>query len=218
MLADNYLKKTVDNIYSNLVNIEEIIVSKFNKLDEIIKIYLLEKYFKDLYKEDIVNINNKHIAIIIDILKSNINTKIDLPDNKKGIVEYNKFKIVEIQKSGKYEYTFIDSVLLPNEKIIKIDNTTNLTSNYVIHLNSKEIKLPFIVRTRKNGDEMRIKNMNGTKKVNDIFTDSKISKELRDTYPIVTDSNGEIIWIPGIKKSHLDRKKEEKYDIILKYD
>ena len=47
---------------------------------------------------------------------------------------------------------------------------------------------------------------------------SKISKTLRDEYPIVTDSSGQIIWIPGIKKSHLDRKKEEKYDIILKYD
>ena len=60
--------------------------------------------------------------------------------------------------------------------------------------------------------------MLGTKKVNDIFTDSKISKELRDNYPIVTDDTGEIIWIPGVKKSHLDRKKEQKYDIILKYD
>jgi tRNA(Ile)-lysidine synthetase-like protein len=65
---------------------------------------------------------------------------------------------------------------------------------------------------------MTVKNMLGRKKVNDIFIDSKIPKSLRDSYPIVTDSTGEIIWIPGIKKSHLDRKKEQKYDIILKYD
>jgi len=60
--------------------------------------------------------------------------------------------------------------------------------------------------------------MLGTKKVSDIFTDSKISKELRDSYPIVTDDNGEIIWIPGVKKSNFDMKKQGKYDIILKYD
>ena len=54
--------------------------------------------------------------------------------------------------------------------------------------------------------------------INDIFIDSKIPKELRDTQPIVLDSSNEIIWIPGIKKSHLDRKKEQKYDIILKYN
>ena len=64
---------------------------------------------------------------------------------------------------------------------------------------------------------MKVKNMEGTKKIGDIFTNSKVSKELRDTYPIVTDDKGEIIWIPGIKKSHLDRKKEQKYDIILRY-
>lgn len=218
LLVDNYLKKTVDNIYGDIVSNEEISIDKFNELDEIIKIYLLEKYLKEKYKENIVNINNKHISIIINILKNNTNSIIDLPDNKKGIVEYNKFKIIEIQNNDKYEYTFTDSVSLPNGKTIKIDNTTNLTSNYVIHLNSSEIKLPFIVRTRRNGDEMHVKNMNGTKKVNDIFTDFKVSKEFRDTYPIVTDSTGEIIWIPGIKKSHLDRKKEENYDIILKYD
>ena len=65
---------------------------------------------------------------------------------------------------------------------------------------------------------MIVKNMLGRKKVNDIFIDSKIPKEIRDSHPIVLDSSGEIIWIPGIKKSHLDRKKEQKYDIILKYD
>ena len=65
---------------------------------------------------------------------------------------------------------------------------------------------------------MTVKNMLGRKKVNDIFIDSKLPKEKRDSQPIVLDSSGEIIWIPGIKKSHLDRKKEQKYDIILKYD
>lgn len=218
LLADNYLKKIVDNIYSDIVNNEEILISKFNELDEILKIYLLEKYLKNIYKDNIININNKHTSIIIDKLKNNSNCKFDLPYNRKGIIEYNKFKIIELRESIEYEYTFKDSILLPNGKSIKIDNTTNLTSNFVIHLNSSEIKLPFIVRSRRNGDGMRVKNMLGTKKVSDIFTDSKIPKEFRDSYPIVTDSTGQIIWIPGIKKSHLDRKKEEKYDIILKYD
>ena len=117
-----------------------------------------------------------------------------------------------------YEYEFTDYIKLPNNRIISIDNDTKLTNNFVIHLNSSEVKLPFIARTRKNGDYMIVKNMVGRKKINDIFIDSKISKTLRDEYPIVTDSTGQIIWIPGIKKSHLDRKKEEKYDIILKYD
>ena len=37
----------------------------------------------------------------------------------------------------------------------------------------------------------------------------------RKVYPIVTDSDNKILWIPGIKKSEFDKEKNEKYDIIL---
>jgi len=218
--ADKFLKKICNNSYNFIVKDNEINIDEFNKLDDIIKIYLLEKYFDFIYKDNVTLINNKHITITKDYLREKCSVNFDLPLNKKGIIEYNKFKIVDNIKPNinDYEYTFYDSIELPNGKKIEIDNLTKDKSNFVIHLNSNEIKLPFHVRTRRNGDRMGVKNMLGTKKVNDIFTDSKISKELRYDYPIVTDDTGEIIWIPGVKKSHLDRKKEQKYDIILKYN
>lgn len=218
LLVDEYLNKESNNFYNLYVSNNELNVLEFNKLDKIIKIYVLERILKEVYKHDITEISNKHIELIIDMLKEKNNSTIDLPLNKKGIIEYNKFKILDNKKCNYYEYTFIDEIKLENGKSIKIDNNTKETSNFVIHLNSSEIKLPFHVRCRKNGDVMSVKNMLGTKKVNDIFTDFKLPKELRDGYPIVTDSTGKIIWIPGIKKSQLDRKKEQKYDIILKYD
>ena len=217
-LTDQYLKKESDKVYEIIVINNEINIDKFNNLDKILKIYILERYLKETYKEDIIDINNKHIEIIIESLSNNKSIKLDLPYNKIGLIEYNKFKIINNIEKVSYDYIFNDSIKLPNGRKILVDNNTDLTSNYVIHLNSKEVKLPFHVRTRKDGDYMIVKNMTGRKKINDIFTDSKVSKELRDSYPIVLDDNGEIIWIPGIKKSHLDRKKEQKYDIILKYD
>ena len=57
----------------------------------------------------------------------------------------------------------------------------------------------------------------GTKKIKDIFIDKKMSLHNRDSWPIVLDSKGNIVWIPGIKKSKFDKKKSEVYDIILKY-
>ena len=216
-LADNYLEKVSNKKYSECVSNNELDIKKFNKLDDIIKIYVIEKYLKDIYKENIILINDNHKNKIINYIFHSTNTIFDLPYNKKGIIEYNKFKIIEIN-NNKYDITFTDYVKLPNNKTIKVDNNTELTSNYVIHLNSKDIKFPLHVRTKKDGDKMKVKNMNGTKKISDIFTDFKLSKELRDTYPIVTDDNDVILWIPGIKKSHLDRKKDKKYDIILKYD
>ena len=218
LLADKYIQKQTNIYYKQIVDDKDINILEFNKLDKILKTYILEKYFKSIYRENIVLITNKHIEFIISKMSQNKNVIFDLPDNKKVVIEYNNFKVIDELKDKKYEYEFTNYIKLPNGKIISVDNDTKLTNNFVIHLSSSEIKLPFIVRTRKNGDSMIVKNMTGRKKINDIFIDSKISKTLRDEYPIVTDSTGQIIWIPGIKKSHLDRKKEEKYDIILKYN
>ena len=213
-----YIERETDKYYNECILNNELNIDKFNVLDDLIKNFLIEKYLKKIYKESISLISNKHVDIIINCLNSKNNSKLDLPDNKIGILEYNIFKIIDKVLEDDYEYTFTDKIDLPNGKKIYVDNKTKLTTNYVIHLNSKEIKMPFHVRNKRNGDKMTVKNMLGSKKVSDIFTDFKLSKEYRHTYPIVTDDTGEIIWIPGIKKSHLDRKKDEKYDIILKYD
>ena len=77
--------------------------------------------------------------------------------------------------------------------------------------------MPIIVRTRRFGDRITVKGLNGSKKVKDIFIDKKISLSKRDLWPIVLDSSGKVLWIPGIKKSKFDKKMNESYDIILKY-
>ena len=64
---------------------------------------------------------------------------------------------------------------------------------------------------------MMVKGMNGSKKISDIFIDSKIKSSDRETWPVVLDSEENIIWLPGLKKSKLDRKNNEEYDIILRY-
>ena len=64
---------------------------------------------------------------------------------------------------------------------------------------------------------MQIKNLNGTKKIKDIFINEKVPKEKRDTYPIVVDANDTILWLPGLKKTNFDKKNKETCDIIYKY-
>mgnify|MGYP004464556759 FL=1 len=77
--------------------------------------------------------------------------------------------------------------------------------------------MPIYIRTRKDGDKIILKGLNKTKKVKDIFIDEKISLEKRNNIPIVTDSNDNILWIPGIKKSNFDKQITGNYDIILWY-
>ena len=107
--------------------------------------------------------------------------------------------------------------MLPNNHYIEYIDDVSDNSNYICRLNSNEVTLPLIVRTRKFGDRMKVKGLDGSKKVKDIFIDKKISLEKRDSWPIVVDSRGNVVWIPGIKKSKFDKKKTDVYDIILKY-
>ena len=88
--------------------------------------------------------------------------------------------------------------------------------NDTCRLSSDEVSLPLIVRTRRFGDKMAVKG-NGTKKIKDIFIDKKVKLSDRDLWPVVVDSKGVVVWLPGLKKSKYDKKKSESYDIILKY-
>ncbi|MFW5438534.1 tRNA lysidine(34) synthetase TilS [Paenibacillus apiarius] len=60
---------------------------------------------------------------------------------------------------------------------------------------------PLHVRSRQPGDRMRVQGLNGSKKVQDMFVDAKIAPSLRSFIPIMTDNNGQIVWVPGVRRS-----------------
>lgn len=60
---------------------------------------------------------------------------------------------------------------------------------------------PAIVRTRRPGDKLKPVGLNGSKKVKDMFVDGKLPKHLRDQWPIVTDSAGLVLWVPGFRRA-----------------
>ncbi|MFC7372355.1 tRNA lysidine(34) synthetase TilS [Fictibacillus iocasae] len=64
-----------------------------------------------------------------------------------------------------------------------------------------ELNLPLKVRNRRPGDRMTLSGMAGSKKLKDIFIDSKIPRAIRDIWPVVEDADGNILWLPGLKHS-----------------
>ena len=107
---------------------------------------------------------------------------------------------------------------------IKINNITfvlkekeDSDGNNICRLNSKDINFPLYFRNRKNGDYIILKNSNVKKKIKEIFIENKIPLSKRNNYPLLVDAKDNILWIPNIKKSNLCNKKEENYDIIIKY-
>jgi len=54
---------------------------------------------------------------------------------------------------------------------------------------------PLIVRSRRPGDWIRLPA--GRRKLQDVFVDAKVPKAVRETVPVVTDSAGRVVWVPG---------------------
>ena len=106
---------------------------------------------------------------------------------------------------------------MPNGKNIKAIGDADSNSNFYCRLNSSDVVLPLHVRTRRDGDRMKVKGLNGSKKVKDIFIDEKVPISQRDLWPVVVDSEDKIVWLPGLKKSKFDVSKNKKCDIILRY-
>lgn len=62
-----------------------------------------------------------------------------------------------------------------------------------------KMESPLIVRNRREGDCFYPFGMNSSKKIKDFFIDEKIALDERDKIPIITDMNGEVIWIAGYR-------------------
>lgn len=214
---NDFVEVYVESIYSNIVKNNIISITKLKEQKTIIIKCIISKWLHNIYKDSIKLINTKHIENIISLVNSSkANSVISIP-NYDIIKSYDKIYIKKIINIIDYEYILSDSVSLPNGRTISLISNTDLTSNYVTYLNSCELRLPLYVRNFHQGDKMTIKNMKGHKKIKDIFINEKIDRQDRYSYPVVVDSNGEIIWLPGIKKSAFDSKKTGKYDIILEY-
>ena len=210
------IKKSIKKVYVD----NKIDIIKYRELDILIQKKIIASILEEIYKEDLMIINEKHIKLIMDLLNSRrANARICLPHNVEVIKSYEFATITkEIKEVIDYKIELIKYANLPNRHKLEVIDEIESNNNFVCRIDSNEVKLPLYVRTRKLGDKMYLKKTNGAKKVKDVFIDSKIPIDERDTWPIVTDSEDRIIWIPGIKKSKYTKLKSEKYDIIIKYD
>ncbi|MBT2290060.1 tRNA lysidine(34) synthetase TilS [Paenibacillus albidus] len=64
-----------------------------------------------------------------------------------------------------------------------------------------ELILPLTIRSRLPGDTIKVMGLNGSKKVKDIYIDDKIPASERAVIPLVCDGLGNIVWIPGVRRS-----------------
>ena len=218
----DYINTKVYEYMNNMFVNNILDLNKFILLDEFIQDKLLKEIIRIYYPDDLYLIDDNNVSEIIKVIESEKpNIDLVLPNNVIVRKMYDKllFNATSVDGSS-YDVVFDKDYNTPLGKlcyITDISANNKDTSNNIIRINSKDVKLPLHVRTRRDGDKMSLKNMNGSKKISDIFIDAKVNKNDRNIYPIVTDDEDKIIYIPGIKKSKLDIPINGEYDIIIKY-
>ena len=214
-------KKEDPNVHQKFYKFSKTLMEYSDYIDKVVskKMKIIYYILEHIYQDDLMLVTDKHAELLYNLIMSKkANLQIHLPNNVIALKEYNVCTLVkEEQGTNEYEIELNEFANLPNGKNIEVVKRSSITNNSVCRLLSSELKLPLIVRNRNNGDKISVKGMLGRKKVNDIFIDDKIPMSERDTWPVVVDSAGTIVWIPDLKKSKFDKTKDEKYDIILKY-
>ena len=209
---EDLTNEKLKDIYIN----NTIYIDKIKKEHNLIQKNIIYYILKDIYnnEEDIIKFKNiEDILKLINNKKPNI--ELDLPKNYKAVKEYNKMYIKKGTKSNEnFIIEFKECVKIDNFVIKKIE-TSDTDGNDICRLNSNNIALPLYIRNKKDGDKISLLGTDGTKKIKEIFIENKIPINKRNNYPILVDKNDNILWIPNIKKSKYNVKKNEIYDIIL---
>ena len=218
--AKRFIDKEKEKALDRCLSPSGILIDKFIQEDNFIQKEILYYLLSEFYQDDLILVNDKHINLLFNLIHCNkANCFINLPNE---VVANKCYNVLELKRETleitSYEIEFDNYVLLPDNHIIRRVADSSDNSNNVCRLNSEEISLPLIIRTRRMGDRIKVKGLDGSKKIKDIFIDKKIKMDKRDSWPIVVDSKGKIVWIPGIKKSVFDKKKVDSYDIVLEYN
>lgn len=140
------------------------------------------KYVNSLYEE--LSLDSFHINALYDVALNG--GKTSLPNNLFGICENGILTVVGDETAETVQFTVT---------LTKKPNVNNLFSNDTLDCD-KIVGSP-VVRTRREGDKIRLKNRGCTKLLNKIFCEEKIPQNLRDNLPVIADDKG-VIWVYGI--------------------
>ncbi|MFS0656679.1 tRNA lysidine(34) synthetase TilS [Bacillus sp. 179-C3.3 HS] len=180
-----------------------------------------------LYENTQSVFSNQHILGILDWLSQTEQPSgsLDLPKGLQAVKSY-RHCMFTFERSLLSERPYAlslkaelgEELSLPNGRSIVVSKHVPKDArngNCFFILQKNRVQLPLIIRSRKIGDRIKLKGMNGSKKVKDIFIDKKVPLAERDSWPIVTDSDHQIIWIPGLKKSVFEEIDMTNSDLIV---
>ena len=159
------------------------------------------------------HVTHRHLENILKMLAaSRPNLRTSLPRGLVAVKEYDTLVIKPLDETGDdvREVTIHGPGCyeLPGGCVLRIE-ITKQPFNPGAHpstafFDSERVPFPWQVRTFRPGDRIQPLGMNGRKKVKDIFIDEKVPRSRRTVTPLVFCAD-ELIWVVGLRTSHLAR-------------
>ena len=199
---ESYIEENALKIKDEIIRGEKLNIKLIKKEHPAIINFLIREYIKDL-RGSLRRITFSHIRAISELKNGQ---KAFVPDITL-IREYDFILPYVPQKIKYYEY-LIDKIpfkLHLNEikkvfELKTVEKIKDFDDWKRAHLDYDKIKFPIRIRKRREGDRYSPLGMGGkSKKIKDIFNDMKIPKRERDLMPVFTDTEGEILWVLGLR-------------------
>jgi tRNA(Ile)-lysidine synthase len=158
-------------------------------------------------------ITHRHLENILKMVTAaRPNLRTNLPQGLVAIKEYNTLVIKALDETeletAEITIPGPGSYKLPGGARVRIEISpppVNPAGNpATVFFDSDQMPFPWHVRTFRPGDRIQPLGMSGRKKVKDIFINEKIPLARRALTPLVF-CGGELIWIVGLRTSHLAR-------------
>jgi tRNA(Ile)-lysidine synthase len=81
-------------------------------------------------------------------------------------------------------------------------------------LSTRSVEPPLTIRAWRHGDRMRPAGLDGSKTLQDLFTDNKVPREEREHIPVV-ESGGRIVWVAGLAVGEDFRAAPDESEVIV---
>lgn len=148
------------------------------------------------------DIEAKHIDLIFELNKAEVNKEISLPHS---LIAKKTYKGIKILKQNKSQAESMEFEFVKNGEIVfgdyckiitKVVSRDDVVYGDALYVDAAKISTNSVWRTRKLGDKFsRIGT--GSKKLNDYFTNNKVDYELRDRIPILAAGESVLAVIGG---------------------
>jgi len=209
---NEYLNLLASEAKNKLLEKDRIDLKKFTFLHQAIQSRILRQLIKEI-KGNLQGITFKHIEAILNLIKYGPSGgRLDLPANVKVEREYETLRIYKGEREEvskrKEKYLKVPGVTELEELKIEIqvvakESFSNLYSllstSSNAYLDYDKVKLPLLLRHRRNGDKFHPYGMIGKKKIKDFFIDLKVPKREREKIYLLEDKEG-IICIMGFNR------------------